>query len=533
MKSQTPIKSTQRRAIIWGRFSSDQQKDGDSEGRQSRLNRAVAKREGIQIIGEHFDPAMSVKDGLTPLFKKVIADLPAGVGIISENLDRINRTHPWLQKAYIHKIVTDGHFIITSQDGTEYNKENINDIGTLATGDLQTNLSNAENIKRTKRVREAKANAVELARQGKPAPFGKWLPAHIKYNPETKQYDIREDRRQVLEKIFRDYSNGKGVCAITKELNLNGTPTFRGKGIIGGWQRTTVFTLLRYEGVIGVFNYKGERIENAWKPAITEKLFYKVQSILEVNKTKHGNHASLNVNSILRGVAKCSHCGSTMKVTTDGYLACYGHQIAKCKIKNMLRDYKEIEWAFINWFVDAAKDTLLGKDEKSVSIEALIAKKNAMNERIDVTLNLLDDDKQQMPVDKIKARLAKLETEKVNVDNEIATAKSNQANTATLPEAFEQLQSYVDGVMMDNQDIRRKISSIVPTIVKRVEVDISDKSFPSFEVELINGMKEKWTYDIGEFAIDTKGKFHVIEGGYVDNETMKKQVAKHAKLDAF
>jgi len=519
------MKSTQRQAIIWGRFSSDQQKDGDSKTRQDRLNHALAKREGIQIVAEHFDEGVSVKDGATEKFKKVIANLPQGVGIICENLDRISRGKPWRAKAMLLDIIEDGHFIITSQDGREYNEQTIEEIDTLLLGDLSTNLARIENNKRTKRVREAKANAVDLARQGKPAPFGKWLPAHIKYNPDTNQYDIREDRRKVIEKIFKDYSNGKGVCSITKDLNLSGTPTFRGKGKIGGWQRTTIFTLLRYEGLIGVFNYKSERIVNAWKPAIPEKLFYKVQSILEVNKTKHGNHSSPNVNSILRGVAKCSHCGSTMKVTTDGYLACYGHQIAKCKIKNMLRDYKEIEWAFINWFVDAAKDTLLGKDEASVSIEALMAKKSALIAKIDETVMLLDkmEPNRGYATDAIEKRLTKLQSEANEVDNEIATAKTTRANNATLPETFEQLQSYVDGVMMNDQDIRKKIAAIVPTIVERVDVDIADKVFPSFNVHLINGEDIKWEYNPVEFsqpiAISKAGEFilgkaKVIDGYY-------------------
>ena len=45
-----------------------------------------------------------------------------------------------------------------------------------------------------------------------------------------------------------------------------------------------------------------------------------------------------------------------------------------------------------------------------------------------------------------------------------------------------------------------------------------DKVFPTFEVELIDGKKLKWCYDVKEFAIDTKGKFHVIDGGYVGKE---------------
>ena len=44
----------------------------------------------------------------------------------------------------VYDITERGHFIITSQDGTEYNEQTINQVGTVATGDLQTNLANAD-----------------------------------------------------------------------------------------------------------------------------------------------------------------------------------------------------------------------------------------------------------------------------------------------------------------------------------------------------------------------------------------------------
>src|SRR3974377_497977 len=118
-------KQKQRQAIVWGRFSSDQQQDGDSRSRQGPLNRACAVRMGIKVIAECFDPGTSVKDGITPLFRKVIAELPPGVGIVCENLDRINRAHPWRAKAFLLDLIDAGRFIVTSQDGKEYNAETI------------------------------------------------------------------------------------------------------------------------------------------------------------------------------------------------------------------------------------------------------------------------------------------------------------------------------------------------------------------------------------------------------------------------
>jgi DNA invertase Pin-like site-specific DNA recombinase len=502
----TKTAANTRQGIIWGRYSSDQQKDGDSQDRQDRLNQAAAKQYGIEIVGNYFDKAASVKDGATPLFKKIIDTLPKGVGVICENLDRISRGHPWLQKAYIYEIILNNHFIITSQDGIEYNSDTINTIGTVAIGDLNTNLSNAENVKRTKRVREEKAKAVELARQGKAAPLGKWLSAHIKYNPETKCYDIREDRRKVIEKIYTDYANGKGVVAITKELNEAKTPTFRGKGKIGEWQRTTVFTLLRYEGVIGVFNYCGERIVKAWQPAISEKLFYSVQAILETNKQRHGKYSSNNVNNIFRGISKCPHCNSNIRTTKDGYMACAGYQQGRCKIKNMIK-FREMEYEFTKWLVPMAKDALLGTDETKADIDALQVKIGGIDKRIEETLELLDSG--LAPI-QVKARIIKLEDEKTTIENEINTAKTKQVSHADLPANLKLLDSLIDGVL-DNQDARRKVADIVPTMVKRVEIDIADKIMPSFTAYLINGEKMKWQYEIDEFNMT---HYKTIEGRY-------------------
>lgn len=499
----------QRQAITWGRFSSDQQADGDSNKRQDRLNRDLAKREDIKIVGEHFDRGVSVKDGATPLFKKVIAALPSGVGIICENLDRINRGHPWRAKAYIADIIEAGHFIITSQDGREYNAESIETIETMMLGDMSATLARSENNKRTKRVKEAKAAAIELARLGKPSPLGKWLSPHLKYNPISNQYDLVKHKQDVIKKIFNDYANGKGVTAITKELNLSGIPTFRGKQV-GAWQKSTVFTMLRYEGFIGVLNYCNERIPNAWQPAISEKLFYKVQAILTVNKSKHGNYASGNVNNILRGVTNCPHCNSAMKVITkDKYIACSGYALGKCKVKNMIK-FPEMEYEFAKWFVPVAKNALLGGDETFSSIDSLTAKKDALQSKIEAMLDLVTSG---IVSNEAKGRLLKLQSERDGIDNEIATVKANQVSNANLPATIKQLEGIIDGVL-DNQSIRKQVAGIVPTLIKKVDIDIADKLFPSFTVHLINGANVKCEFEIIEYGINAKGKGKVLEGGY-------------------
>lgn len=481
---------SQRQAILWGRFSSDKQSDGDSRERQDRLNKRAATQFGVRVVGEYFDEGVSVKEGATPLFKKVVSELPKGVGIICENLDRINRGHPWRAKAYIADILEAGHFIITSQDGREYNNDNIEELDTLVVGDMATNLARAENTKRRKRVNEARAKFIEQARKGIPAPLGAWLPAHIRYEAESKQYVINVRERDIIKRIFTEYIGGKGCGNIARGLNNDKVPTFRIKKV-GGWLGGVVSQILRCEGMIGTLVINGERIPKAYPPAISEALFYKVQSMFKQNKQRHGNYTSERVNNILRGVCRCFKCGNSMRVYIgDGgtmRIQCGGYRFGKCDQKNMVQ-YPEIEFEFAKWFIPHAKESLLGKDSTAAHIETLESKRAALQKRIEGTLALLDTG---LAVNEVTARLTKLEAERGQVEDELTEAKAKQTNSAEHPDTLKQLDKMIKGIQHD-QEIRRKVSVLIPSIVKEVKIDISEKMFPSFTCELVNGKTIKW-----------------------------------------
>jgi DNA invertase Pin-like site-specific DNA recombinase len=497
------MKTKTRQAVVWGRFSSAKQEDGDSRDRQERLNRGMAKREGIAIIAEYFDESMSVKEGATKLFEKVLSNLPKGVGIICENLDRISRGHPWRAKAYIADILEAGHFIITSQDGREYNAETIEELDTMVMGDMATNLARAENIKRAKRVNEARETFYALARQGKAAPLGAWLPAHVRYDFDTNQYRIVEANRQIIQRIFDEYVSGKGCSNIARGLNDDGIATFRRKKV-KGWLGGVVSQILRCEGMVGTLIINGERIPNAFPPAVKEDLFYKVQSMFKANKARHGNYAAENINNILRGVCRCAHCGNSMKIYI-GYggvkrIQCGGYRVNKCTQKNMLQ-FPEVEFEFAKWFVPHAEKALLGNDENSTRIETLETKRAAIQKRIENTLALLDEG---IAVKEVKERLAKLETERQGVDNMLAEARTKQSAKKAHPDTFKELASLIDGVL-DNQETRKRVAALIPQIVERVDMDLSEKLFPSFTCTLVNGQKIQWQYDVMEFKQEILG----------------------------
>jgi len=48
------------------------------------------------------------------------------------------------------------------------------------------------------------------------------------------------------------------------------------------------------------------------------------------------------------------------------------------------------------------------------------------------------------------------------------------------------------------------LSSIIPTVVERVDIDLKDRWFPTFTVHLPNHETKKWEYHLVEYAMPTK-----------------------------
>lgn len=477
---------TQRQAIIWGRFSSDKQSDGDSRTRQDKFNHACAIRKGITVIAEHFDEGTSVKDAATPLFKRVLAELPKHVGIICENLDRINRGHPWRAKAYIADILEAGHFIITSQDDREYNSDTIEDLDTMVLGDMATNVARYENNKRKVRLRAAKNAIIELARQGKPAPLGPWLPSHVTYHKGGDEYIVNEARKAVINRIYQEYLAGKGCGNIARGLNQDGVPTFRTKKRKVYWIGGVISQILRAECYIGTLIFNGERIPNAYPPAVSESVFYKVQGMFKANKARHGNYASENINNILRGVSHCDVCGNSMRLYM-GYndtlrIQCGGYRVGKCNQKNMAQ-YPDIEFAFAKWLIPQAKDALLGKDSTHTLVETLETKRSELEKRIGQTIALLDEG---LAVNEVKSRLTRLESERAQLEIELTEARAKLSHSVAHPDTLKQLEKYLNGIKK-NQEIRRKVAALIPTLVEDVRFDLEQKNLPAFTIQFVNG----------------------------------------------
>lgn len=481
-------------AIIWGRFSSIGQADGDSKSRQLRNCRAYAAQHGIQIIKEVFDEASSAKGGATALFHRTISELPKGCGILTEELDRISRGHSWRTKAFLMDLIDSGVWIITINDGVEYSSDTIDKLSTTLLGDLKTAVAHEENSKRIKRVREEQSKIIQSIRDGKPAALGGWLPPYIKYNKATGQYDVDLEKQAIVQRIFKQYLEGNGCNVICKKLNEDGIPTPR-KGL-PNWQPASIGYILRNENVIGNITISGERFAKIIPAAISDEDFYRVQELLRINKKRHGKYVGGKINNLFRGLTRCKHCGHPIGIrenrTGIRYYRCTGHIIGECDISHHIRvDHAEMELGV--WLIEQAQEKLFGGNPAVAAVDTLSTQREMCNERIAQTLALMDGG---IELAAVKDRLRKLQSELKTIENELNEAKGKIANLSGLPEKMKEMHQLMEAIYQeDDEDARRRVSSIAPQVVKLIQMDLADRSRIVFDITLMDDQRIQWIYD--------------------------------------
>ena len=185
-----------KRAVIYARFSSHNQTEQSIEG-QLRECYAYAKRNGLVILNEYIDRALSGTTDNRPQFKQMIEDSKKGDFdfVLVYQLDRFARNR-YDSATYKAKLKKNGVRVLSA-------KENISDdaSGVLMESVLEgmAEYYSAELSQKVKRgIKESLIK-------------GNYIGGYILYGFDVvnKKYVINEVESEIVKKIFRDYANGK------------------------------------------------------------------------------------------------------------------------------------------------------------------------------------------------------------------------------------------------------------------------------------------------------------------------------------
>ena len=328
-KTKEPVKTEY--GVIYARYSSHGQRDESIEG-QLRDCYAFAERNGITIIGEYCDRALTGTSDKRPEFQRMIKDSSKGQFqvVITWKNDRYARSR-YDAAIYKHKLKQNGVRILYAKESIPDGPEGII-LESVMEGLAEYYSANlSQNIKRGNYDSALKHQTVGVKVLG----YKK---------AEDGTFEIDEKTAPLVRKVFNDYVNGKSSKQIIDELNALGYKTSRGNP----FNRNSVRQILENEKYIGVYKFKDIYDENGMPPIIDKALFEKAKGML---KYKHKAPAAKKIEGgfLLTSKIFCGECGQQM--VSDGgtsgtgkvynYYTCLSRKKHLCKKERVDKEWIE------------------------------------------------------------------------------------------------------------------------------------------------------------------------------------------------
>lgn len=279
-------------AVIYARYSSSAQTEQSIEG-QLRVCKEYAEKNGLYIINEYIDRAMTGTNDNRPAFLQMIEDSKKKQfdKILVYKLDRFSRNR-YDNAIYKHLLQQNGVRVISATEAISDTPEGIIMESLLEMFAELYSKDLSQKVKRGIRESILKGNFV-----GGNILYG--------YKVEDKKIVINEEQAPAVRFIFEEYAKGTSKVEIVKQLNEMGYRTNNNKK----FTTSSIQNSLLNQKYIGL--YKNNFVENNnYYPAIIDKtIFDKVQERLKYNQ-RYGGKSKFDF--ILSGKAYCGHCGASM-----------------------------------------------------------------------------------------------------------------------------------------------------------------------------------------------------------------------------
>lgn len=412
------------KAVIYARYSSNRQTEQSIEG-QLRVCRDYANANGMVIIDEYIDRAMTGRNDDRPAFQKMIVDSAKRQfeAVLVYQFDRFarNRYDSATNKSKLKK---NGVRVISA-------KENVTDdpSGALIEGVLESmaeyySLELAQKIKRGMHESALKCRAT-----------GGGLALGYKIGAD-KRFEIDEKTAPIVIEIFKRYNDGENITQICDALNKQGLKTSRGVA----YNKNSLRTILRNRKYIGEYRC-GEVVIPGGVPAIVDDSLFESVAIRMAKNKKAPAKTKANVNYLLTAKLFCGECTANM-VGESGtghtgqkyyYYTCTRRKREKaCKKENVQKDWIErlvvqytVEHILKDDVIEFIADQLVTLQEKEAAENtALRYLETSLSDAQKALRNLLAAVEQGLPfTETTKARLSELEEQKVSLETEIAKEK--------------------------------------------------------------------------------------------------------------
>jgi DNA invertase Pin-like site-specific DNA recombinase len=426
------------RAISYIRFSTHDQRLGDSERRQLEKAEAYCKANGLTLAPSDVlrDLGLSAyrgshrKQGAFAGFLAAIRDrrIPAGTVLIVEAWDRLSREPPLRSLNQMTEIVLAGIKIITLIDGQEHDEAALNAQPHRLFHSLAMIIAaNAESAQKAKRVKESWEGRHRLAKSEQKR-LTSIRPAWLDIDPNTGKL-VPNEGANTVRRIYREIADGMGCYLVARRLQKEYEATGQPAPLSGGkqsmgWSKTRVHHIVTSDAPLGVLSVHKlgpdgkkrvfvEKIEGYYPAVVEQSLADRARAALKRRKYGGaGAGAKGEYTNLLAGIAKCV-CGKNMVLTNRhpkqqqwGWLRCSRvWETDGCYNRASIK-YLPLEEAVlrdVGWYGKIKQQ--LPKYDPSWGLAEQIAAKQAEAERHEQTIAALSNTFGENPLPAIAAQI--------------------------------------------------------------------------------------------------------------------------------
>ena len=519
-------------AIVYRRYSTDEQGDGSAQTLEAQLERceAFAEARGWIITevltdkaksaykGDHLLPDADLGKFLTRLRG---GEIGRGTVLIADNLSRLSRRPVDEAMAWVHEV--NGHGIeIALADTREVFKPNPS-LGDFLQTAIKFGVSHQASADKSDQTRRSKNKLWKLAevREGKWTNLAGLLPRWLERNTTCDDWIVDEDMAETICTIYRWSADGIGVNTIVNMLNARpdlppfGEPKDYRNGV-PSWSRSTVRQYLMSAIVEGDFRpntgmFKGRVIHDFYPRIVDADTVARARGDLKARRKVAGKAAGTGTVNLFAGVTVCGMCGQRASLSTSvqkgksyPYVRCEASQEGRCTNKGGYA-YRAFETTALDLFLDLALDDRffqatgdLGRGRiRKAEIEKALADRRAFK------LNLLrsfsgDDPEVAAVITEATDDITRLTDELGEVEKAIAVATGKVGNIEHLRRVNDIREAAKSQEEAVRNQARSKLRLALSTIVMTVDIERDEEGERVFTVILRGGVMA--------VRIDTKGK---------------------------
>lgn len=387
--------TTNMKAIILARVSSEEQEDNHSIPAQVRSLTDYAKVQNLEVHEIHEITESSSTD-TRKKFDKIIETITASkepVALIADTIDRVQRS--FRESIVLGDLLKAGKLIL------HFRRENLvldkdSNSADLLRWDMGVMFARSYVLQLSDNVKRGNLGKIESGEWTGKAPIG-YL--NITLEDEKKWIVIDPERGHFVKKIFELYAQGNcSMAMIADEMKKQGLRTLKDKPV----NKSTVDLIIRNPFYCGRMLFKGKEYPHKYESLIDEQLFDRVQHVRESWGKKPFQYAAKPF--MFRGIIQCAACGSTItaeqKKEKYNYYRCGNPKCEQNKKFTKEEDLvKEVQKVFSalelpQHVIDAVVESLrsFGKAERAFHNNAITSLQAQYN-KYEARINAMYDDK--------------------------------------------------------------------------------------------------------------------------------------------